>query len=409
MRLSKLSGVLAALALSGCESTQPTPEVYGNIGSFVVEVGGVFAVSPAGARSELPVVGSCLEAHGGTLELVPPELRGTEACPYAVPRGFVEVDVTRAHPGSQGTAGDRPLAGHGLPHRPRRPRPSPSHRKLTMVDGVGTGTVRASHLFGEVRVWVEDVAPKVDPGVVDGVVVGRDEPDGDAQRSKATGVSRPIFFQEPSISTVQLPDTADNRGSPLVGQFVAVGRAPEGGPAILQNCADPADPAHGKPMQLLVTGADNAGFYVTDLTACRVPENVRNGSELFDPTNGQTTIGINPEPAFSIVRPAACAGLTGIPASRSLPPAADGTAMAAWDFEQHINPGTFGSIYIYNYNYPEGLYPGDLLWTIAGSVQEFTSTTQMTFPSWTTRYSYAARSGPEQVEPVPRSAPRRWT
>jgi hypothetical protein len=48
-------------------------------------------------------------------------------------------------------------------------------------------------------------------------------------------------------------------------------------------------------------------------------------------------------------------------------------------------PGTYGSMFIFNFTYPEGLFTGDLLWTLSGSVQEFTSTTQLTFPAWTIR------------------------
>ena len=47
-------------------------------------------------------------------------------------------------------------------------------------------------------------------------------------------------------------------------------------------------------------------------------------------------------------------------------------------------PGTFGSMFVYNYNFPEGLDEGDLLFTLSGSVQEFTSTSQLVFPAWLT-------------------------
>ncbi len=93
----------------------------------------------------------------------------------------------------------------------------------------------------------------------------------------------------------------------------------------------------GKESLLVVTGTDPAGFFVTDITACRQRE------VLTDET-GQTQVRV-PEP--------------------------DGYL-----------PGTFGSMFIYNYSFPEGLDEGDLLWAVAGSVQEFTGTTQLTFPSW---------------------------
>ncbi len=42
-------------------------------------------------------------------------------------------------------------------------------------------------------------------------------------------------------------------------------------------------------------------------------------------------------------------------------------------------------MYVYNYSFPEGLYPGDLIWSLSGSVQEFAATTQLTFPAWIIR------------------------
>jgi hypothetical protein len=41
-------------------------------------------------------------------------------------------------------------------------------------------------------------------------------------------------------------------------------------------------------------------------------------------------------------------------------------------------------MFVYNYNFPDNLDEGDLLFTLSGAVQEFTSTTQLVFPAWTT-------------------------
>jgi hypothetical protein len=148
-----------------------------------------------------------------------------------------------------------------------------------------------------------------------------------------------VYFEEPTLAKIQYPDGFDNRSSPLVGQFIAVGKNPESGGVLKLSCPD--DPARdGQVSALLVTGVDQSGFFVTDLNACRVKE------DLVNATGGIVTR--LPEP--------------------------DG-----------YYPGTFGSIYVYNFSYPEGLSPGDLLWTVAGSIQEFTSTTQMTFASWSLR------------------------
>ncbi len=116
-----------------------------------------------------------------------------------------------------------------------------------------------------------------------------------------------------------------------MNQFLVVGKTPESGSKLYQSCPD--DPEHnGKEVQMVVTATDNAGFFVTDLTACRRKETFLTG---FDP-----------EPSGFL-------------------------------------PGTFGSMYVYNYSYPDGLFRGDLLFTVSGSVQEFTSTTQLTFAAWT--------------------------
>jgi hypothetical protein len=94
-------------------------------------------------------------------------------------------------------------------------------------------------------------------------------------------------------------------------------------------------------MKLVVTGVDTSGFYVTDVTACRQKESVAAHS--------------TPEPSGYL-------------------------------------PGRFNSIYIYNSSFPDGLAQGDLLWSIAGSVQEFTSTSQLTFDSWSLREDVRAES-----------------
>ncbi|MBL8910574.1 MAG: hypothetical protein JNM17_07700, partial [Archangium sp.] len=63
------------------------------------------------------------------------------------------------------------------------------------------------------------------------------------------------------------------------------------------------------------------------------------------------------------------------------------------------SPGTYASMFIYNYNFPDGLDEGDLLFTLSGSIQEFTSTTQMVFPAWTTA---------ERVRRLPESQWNKW-
>jgi hypothetical protein len=47
-----------------------------------------------------------------------------------------------------------------------------------------------------------------------------------------------------------------------------------------------------------------------------------------------------------------------------------------------VLPGTFGYIYVYNYNFPDGLYFADRVLSLTGTVQEFSGDTQLVFPSW---------------------------
>ncbi len=341
--------LLAAAAAAGCYSADGTIEgssASSNLGSFQVEVRALVAVSESGARSTLPVVSSCVERFGSE-EAVPASERGKPDCRYSIPKGSVEFDLAI-------TAMDRkgqPLTDFNGPVSfrvvPGDLSGSYQTRWTMLSNGEGTGTVRVAHLYGDVRVWVQHEPPQVD--FSDGGVNGDPSqlpPDDAGAYSYSTGLTAPIYFEEPTISRVQEPDSYnDNRGSPFAGQFLTIGRAPEAGAPLTQSCPpgydsrDPTkkDPNDGKLATMVVTGLDPGGFFVTDLTACRVREYTGAGSNVR-----------TPEPSGFL-------------------------------------PGTYGSIYIYNYSFPEGLYPGDLLWAISGSVQDFAATTQLTFPAWVIR------------------------
>jgi hypothetical protein len=325
---------VVGLLLSGCmmvPGTQSHP-----LRSFEVTVTGIWV---AGAtRSPVPVVSRCIKQYGSQAA-VPVAERGTPACPYAIPRGELEIDVAIVAMGNDGQvleALDRPVSFRVVPGNLSGDYP---FRWAPLIGGRGTGTVKVKHLYGPVRVWVEDGPPE--RLYVDGEPGGslNTLPEEPSDRTFATGTSAPLYFDDPSIQRLQIPDGFDNRGSPFVGQFITVGHAPEQGPPLRQSCDE--DPANDdKESMLIVTGTDPGGFFVTDLTACRLSE------QLVDST-GRTQVRV-PEP--------------------------DG-----------MLPGTYGSMYIYNYSYPEGLDEGDALWTIAGAVQEFSGTTQLVFPSWTVR------------------------
>ncbi|MBI3184808.1 MAG: hypothetical protein HYZ28_21940 [Myxococcales bacterium] len=183
------------------------------------------------------------------------------------------------------------------------------------------------------------------------------------RRTYATGLSPVLYFEEPTLAKVQIPDGFDNRSSPLVGQFLTIGKNPESGSVLVQSCSD--DPANdGKPLLMVVTGTDPSGFFVTDLSACRQVE------QTVDPATGSTVVRVA-EPQEACV--AEAQGPKCAVSRKSCATSADCLGYL---------PGTYGSMFIYNYSFPDGLDSGDLLFTLSGSVQEFTSTTQLTFPAW---------------------------
>lgn len=325
-----LLGLLVALvAVSACTEL-PAPSLP-KLGSFAVTQRGVYV--NGSLRRLLDVVPPCARKYGDQTR-VPADVRGTADCRYVIPTGDVEIDlsVTALDPyGKPAKSFSGPVSFRIVPGDLRGDYPG---RQAQLTNGEGTATIPVAHLYSEVRVWAEDAPPS--PLYTDG---GTSIPPGsapDAGYTYATGVTAPIYFEEPTLAKVQYPDAWDNRFSPFTGEFMAIGRNPESGSVLTHNCA--ADPVHdGQPALLVVTGIDSAGFFVTDVSSCRMPEDL----------SASASVRV-PEP--------------------------DG-----------YYPGTFGSIYIYNYSYPEGLYTGDALWSLSGSVQEFTSTTQLTFAAWSIR------------------------
>lgn len=49
-------------------------------------------------------------------------------------------------------------------------------------------------------------------------------------------------------------------------------------------------------------------------------------------------------------------------------------------------PGNFGHIFVFNFNFPEGLEVGDRLHALEGTIQEFSGNTQITFPTYRVSY-----------------------
>src|SRR5439155_18565906 len=78
------------------------------------------------------------------------------------------------------------------------------------------GTVKSIHQYGQVRIWAENAPPKMNSadGGISGDLATLPMTD---HWSYATGLSPIVYFEEPTLAKLQIPDAADNRSSPLVG------------------------------------------------------------------------------------------------------------------------------------------------------------------------------------------------
>jgi hypothetical protein len=380
-----------ALALFGCP-LDPGPKLN-NLTSFQVTVLGVFQRSGA-TRAPLAVAAPCVTKYGSA-EAVPAEVKGTPACRYVIPRGEVEFDVKAVAMGLDGkpiTDWNGSVAYRVVPGD----LVNDLRARWTLVSGGEvTTTIRALHPYGEVRVWIEDSPPKAlyDGGVVNPADMPPDvDPITQApfKRTYAAGASDLIYFSDQTLQSLQLPAELDNRSSPFTGEFVLVGRDPSaGGETVKQTCAD--DPRrNGADALMVVTGLDPSGFFVTDISACRLKEVLRDSAGasvrtpeppqpcwLSLPDGGQTE-NLDGGTGVCGISEQACRKTADCPG---------------------YSPGTFASMFIYNYNFPDGLDEGDLLFTLSGAVQEFTSTTQMVFPAW---------SVAERVRRLPEDQWNKW-
>lgn len=362
--------LLPALALAGCPTLQPPARPQ--LSSFAVKVEGVFV--RAGGRPPLPVVSRCQARYGGA-DNVPAEVKGTKDCRYEIPLGEIEIDLTATALDVAGKKIDTfngPVSFRVLPGDLSG---GYSGRWAQAVLGEISATVKSVHQYSEVRVWVEDAPPR--PIYDGGALVGDPSnlPAEPLERTWATGASAPIYFDDQTLQSLQQPDGFDNRSSPFVGEFVQVGKNPESGELLLQSCVD--DPLRDQqPALMVVTGLDPAGFFVTDISACRLKERTMDSTGAI-----QVRTPEPPEACLATLEDGGTAPIESTDAGMGTCQISrkDCATKAACE---HYLPGTFASMFVYNYNYPDGLYEGDLLFTLAGSIQEFTSTTQLVFPSW---------------------------
>lgn len=376
--------LVVALGLLGCLEEAPAPAP---ITSFKVTVLGVFERSGT-TRSPLAVSSACIALYGSAAA-VPGDVKGQKGCRYVIPRGEVEFDIKATAIGLDGepyrdfnnSVSFRVVPGD----LPADLRARWSAASLGEVEA----TVRALHPYGEVRVWVEDAPPKIvyDAGTVNAELL----PAEVQKRTFASGASPIIYFADQTLQSLQRPGELDNRSSPFIGEFVVVGKDPTSGETLKQTCSD--DPSrNGRDALMVVTGLDPAGFYVTDISACRLIEQTRDSA-------GATVRADNEEP------PETCWVTLPDGGQAENLDGGMGTCLIGQKSCRktadcgHYMPGTFSSMFVYNYNFPDGLDEGDLLFTLSGSVQEFTSTTQMVFPAWTTA---------ERVRRLPQDQWNKW-
>lgn len=361
-RLWGLSTV-ALVAAVGCYEL-PRPALS-DVASFKVDVGALYSVDDAGVRRELKVVTPCARKYDGGI--APAAVRGTPGCEYAIPRGDVQIEVTATAIDRGGQPATGWVGNPSFRVVPGDLTGDYTTRWAPAINGVAHGTVLVAHLYGAVKVWAEDAPPKLqyDGGVLAGTLSSLPpEPVAPNKRTYATGLSEPISFEQPTIQKVQQPDGLDNRSSPLVGEFLTLGQKPV---QLQQSCPDDPD-RDGKPLMMVVTGTDPTGFYVTDVTACRMIEDVG------DPAMPSVRTPEPPEACLANGKPVE-------PGKSGTCAISKRTCATSGDCQRYL-PGTFGSMFIYNFSFPDGLFEGDLLFTLSGAVQEFTGTTQLVFPAW---------------------------
>src|SRR4051812_48330646 len=213
--MRKLTAVAVALFAAGCVTKTSVP-LGDDVSSFVVKVSGVYVRD---TNQPLPVVSTCAAKYGGD-DKVPVDVRGTADCRYQIPRGDVDIAVVVNALNNKGD--NAPLDGTvTFKAVPGDLVADYSYRYAYMQGGELTAKTRASHLYGEVRVWAEDAPPVqlYDGGsAIDFTVQEPMRP-----RTYATGVSPVVYFEEPTLAKVQIPDGFDNRSSPFVGQFMSIG------------------------------------------------------------------------------------------------------------------------------------------------------------------------------------------
>ncbi|MCC6806743.1 MAG: hypothetical protein IT381_04925 [Deltaproteobacteria bacterium] len=205
--------------------------------------------------------------------------------------------------------------------------------EFNVLDGVGTVSVQLSNSYGETHIWLEDCGTRRVPMKKDCTLEERQAylPEclqGFSPGTLATGISPTIRFAQPSVTQVQV--TSDNTTSPLIS---------------LQGdrCASLADPRY---------------VDITNLT----------GQQLFNVPRAQ--------------RMAPVGNIINVSAGEMIITAIDNEGFYLSDISPEATNTGFNSIFVFNFNYPEGLEVGDRLKSIQGVPAEFSGSTQLTNPFW---------------------------
>ncbi len=205
--------------------------------------------------------------------------------------------------------------------------------EFNVLKGEGTVSIQLSNAFGPTHIWLEDCGVRRVPKKANCTLEERQAYLPECLQTfqpgtLATGVSPTIYFSQPSIPQIQA--TFDNTTSSLIS---------------LQGdrCASLADPRY---------------VDTTNLT-------------------GQQLLGV---PRAQRIAPVG--NMVNVTAGEMIVTAIDNEGFYLSDMSPEAVAGGFNGLFVFNFNYPEGLQVGDRLLQLQGVPSEFSGSTQLTNPFW---------------------------
>lgn len=207
---------------------------------------------------------------------------------------------------------------------------SPS--EVNIENGSAEVEVSIANAFGQTRIWMEDCGQRLVP----------ERECTEAERAQwkpecllrfvpgtlATGITPALWFSQPSI--VDMQETVDNTLSPLE-------------PTQGDRCAALADPRY------------------TDVTKLDLIRRSSLRRSLYVPKAGNSIRVTSGDMIITAI---------------------DNEGFYVTDVSEPALARSFNSIFVFNFNYPEGLQVGDRLIELQGSPTSFTGTTQLQNPFW---------------------------